>query len=303
MDERSSAQVLRLIDGARASYEVSGGWKQFLRHHADPGLSFTFASISKTCGYCQPENSLFVAHSACWKIVQRAGVSSDRLYEFASQTTPLAPAKREPGVPLSMSELAAAVDGGTSLGRLIVSTADRLPEELGRKIMNEVQLHATSFRRHGKMSEKEYKALLKDSGVLFTRLATAQVSAIPMLKREFEEARGDVPGGDGEQLNTMYTRTVQLFGRNYISEIGFNKTADELSSIPVRSDKIRGVRFALGRFGLRGLRILYADGSLSGWLGNTSGCWFGNAEGRSLRDLEVFADVRVPASASKTFTT
>lgn len=81
-------------------------------------------------------------------------------------------------------------------------------------------------------------------------------------------------GRDSEQLSYMYIRTVQLFDQGYIREVGFNETADDLRSISLQSGEIRGMRFALGRFGLRGLRILYADGSMSSWLGSTSGCFF-----------------------------
>ena len=290
----NSQQVLNLIRNDRANYEVPGGLKQFARYHANTSQLFTYASISAGCGYCEPDNPLIIAHWACWKIVQGSGVSHDRLYEFALQTMPLAPAIRGPHVRLSMSELAGVVDRGTSLGRLIVDIAHRLPKELDSMIMNEVQLYAMRSQRHGKMGEKQYKDLLNDSGVLFSRLATVQTSALPMLKCGFKAAGNDVFGKEDGELHTMYIRTVSLFGRQYFSEIGFNKTADGLSTIPVRSDKIRGVRFALGRFGLRGLRILYADGSASSWLGQTAGCWFGNARGRCIRDLEVFVNVSLP---------
>lgn len=282
---------------ARASYMVPRGWEQFMRHHTNEELLFTYPSISVGCGYCQPETSLFIAHQACWKMTQGSnGIGPTHLYGTALRTTPLAPARRVHHVPLSISNLAGTVKRETSLGRLIVAMADRLPEELVQEIMKEVQIHAMEFERHDKMNGREYKALLKDSGVLFTRLAIVQTLALPMARQRFAEAWRYIQGKDCEQLETMHIRTVQIFGRNYISKVGFNETADNSVSIPVVSEDIRGLRFALGRFGLRGLRILYADGTMSSWLGGTSGCWFGNAEGRSLRDLEVFADVRESTS-------
>ncbi|KAJ0107604.1 hypothetical protein J7T55_007795 [Diaporthe amygdali] len=48
--------------------------------------------------------------------------------------------------------------------------------------------------------------------------------------------------------------------------------------------------FALGRFGLRGVRISYQDGSFSSWLGDSSSCWLGTVLCSELSKLNVIAD-------------
>ena len=291
-----SAQVRNLIHHARASYEVQDGCKQFTpsckkftRYHTNTGVLFTHPSASAG----QPEDAVFVAHSACWKVAQRSGVSSARLYDFAASTTPLSPWARNAHAPIFVSELVGALNHGTPLGGLLVEMAGRLPEELHREIMGEVEDHVVSLLRHGKTSGEEYNVLQNEPGVLFTRLATVQGSALPLIHRGLQDAHSHVPGKDSDELQTIYIRTVELFGQSYLSEVGFNGTVGNAMSVPVRSEDIRAVRFALGRFGLRGLRVLYADGSSSSWLGSTSGCWIGNVEGYSLRDLEVLAEVLV----------
>src|SRR5690606_12844098 len=103
-------------------------------------------------------------------------------------------------------------------------------------------------RRYRRMSEDQYKALLKSPEILFTRLATVLLLTLPMLKRGFEEAQHDLPGKESNQLHTMHIQTVEIFGRDYISKISFNESRSDIPSIPVLSEEIRGVRFALGKF-------------------------------------------------------
>ncbi|ROV98720.1 hypothetical protein VMCG_06793 [Cytospora schulzeri] len=94
------------------------------------------------------------------------------------------------------------------------------------------------------------------------------------------------------QIKRIYGRSNIILGWNYLTEISFNDDVVEggSSSISVADSSIRGLRFALGKFGLRGIQIIYEDGSCSLWLGDPSSCWIGVLHGRDLSKLRVIAD-------------
>ena len=271
--------------------------RPFWRYHLSDKPADAPGQDLKTlgCGYCYPENDVFLSHLDCWKVAQRSGGCRGRLFWFAFQTTPIAPRiTDDPYFPRLTFNLADIVNKETSLGNLITNGAHRLPEELHVKIMDEIQHGTTSFHRHENMTDDQYQTLVDSPGSLFSRLTKVQLHSMPAIVPgvEFGQALPEVPGKDDDQIQTLYIRTVSMFNQSYIQEVGFNNTDSSLVRIAVRSPDIRGMRFALGRFGLRGLRILYADGSASDWLGATSDCWFGNIRGRNIRDLGVRAHVR-----------
>lgn len=302
-DGGNEKHVISLFSDAREYYTdttAPEGRKCPPRHHSASGMFTSTPGSSAGCGYCFPEKSLFIAHWDCWRVVQASdNISTENLHEFALRTMPLALSRSEPHAPLSLFDLAQCINRETSLGRFIMNILDRIPPELHPKIMREAQLDALSFQHYGNMNDHQYKALLTSPSVLFTRLATVQLSTLPRLRSGFAEVTTYVPGKDNYPIQTMHIIPVDIFGATYIAEVGFSAGREAPPGIQVRSEEIRGVRFALGRFGLRGLRLLYADGSDSRWLGSTSGCWYGNVRGKSIRDLHVVTEVRLPRPSAK----
>lgn len=105
---------------------------------------------------------------------------------------------------------------------------------------------------------------------------------------------------DGEDsFDSLSCRSATIKGRPYLSELTLGQlTLDQPTSsqscIPIVSKAIRGVQFALGRFGLRGVRIWYENGSFSPWLGETEFCWIGTVRCCDLSSLRVITDVSCP---------
>lgn len=199
------------------------------------------------------------------------------------------------------------LNGNTPLGKLLVQTSRRLPPELRENTMAILQQSVVDKRRNISLTDAQYEPIRNSGNVLFAQLATVEYLTLPMLKRtpsgqpsfDLQPLRSpvslqgwsttkDVP------VKSLWVRISNIFGRGYISEIGVDQSGDDVLSVPVSSRQVAGMRFALGRFGLRALRVLYDDGSKSAWLGDTSGSWFGNIRGTQLRNLHVTADVRPP---------
>lgn len=88
-------------------------------------------------------------------------------------------------------------------------------------------------------------------------------------------------------ISSLSTAQTTIFGRQYISSVAFNKP----EGISVRTTDFRGIRFTIGRYGLRALSILYADGSTSAWHGDPKNGWMGILYGDDIRDLHVLEDV------------
>lgn len=96
-------------------------------------------------------------------------------------------------------------------------------------------------------------------------------------------------------------QSTHIMGRSYVSDLTLGQIENPTSHIDIAHKEIRGLQFALGRFGLRGIRILYQDGTHSSWLGDSSFCWIGIVYSSDLSKLNVIADVSdpyVPAQAT-----
>ena len=95
-------------------------------------------------------------------------------------------------------------------------------------------------------------------------------------------------------IRSLQVRSTNILGRSYLAEISVNDHIDHASSsTTVANDSVRGLRFALGKFGLRGIQIIYDDGHSSSWLGESSMCWIGVIHGRDISKLRITADVSV----------
>lgn len=86
---------------------------------------------------------------------------------------------------------------------------------------------------------------------------------------------------------TLYAEPLCLYGHRYISKLIF----DDPRGVPIKSSKIRGFRFVLGRYGLRAIRFLYANGTKSPWAGFPGKGWYGTMPGDNLGLLLATTDV------------
>lgn len=163
-------------------------------------------------------------------------------------------------------------------------------------VLSEIQRSAANTTKNPPFGRRRrlWDATHRSGDILFTRFATVVAHTIPTLKQlntdetnvlRFHPRLLSDPDPSSTHsvtlpYETLYILTRELFGRSYIYKIGRNREGPGVLLITLTSPVIRGVRFALGRFGLRAIRVLYDDGSRSPWLGDPSGCWFGNEPAR-----------------------
>ncbi|KAH8587321.1 hypothetical protein B0O99DRAFT_401865 [Bisporella sp. PMI_857] len=121
---------------------------------------------------------------------------------------------------------------------------------------------------------------------LFTAKKTLLLDSAQCLRRTVVERNNIV--------NSLWVRERSVFNEQYISSIAFNKT----EGMPVRTTEFKGLKFTIGRYGLRALSILYTDGSASAWLGSPTNGWTGIMYGNDISELHVLHDVSFVCSAS-----
>lgn len=248
---------------------------------------------AKFCAQSDPNRVIVYAHRCCWKITN-VPVLNDPLVllRFAFQTRPFDNwpiyhqsqefhaqdnSLKEPPPPL--------FDMGTNdllplNGRLFDDSTElgRLMSRLG-KMPLEVQFEVTK-----RLNLTLFLSLLKTK-TLVTQLLP-EVRESTMMKPETR-----ILDTDGS-FNSIHVRYRNIMGTSYLAAISFRReSGGEALSIPVAHRDVRGVQFSLGRFGLRGIRVLYEDETRSPWLGEPSSCWIGVTYGRDFSRLRVVADV------------
>lgn len=253
---------------------------------------------AKYCAQTDPDRVIFYAHSCCWKIAN-VPVLNDPLVllRFAFQTRPfenwpcyyesqefhvLDDPSKEPPPPL--------FDMGTN---------NLLP--FAGHLFNDATELGMLISRLGKMPlEVQFEVTKRLNLTLFLSLLKTKILVAQLLP-ELGESTTMKPetrtlDTDGSFKN-IHVRYRNILGTAYLAGIGFKReVGGEASSISVADRDVRGVQFCLGRFGLRGIRVLYEDETCSPWLGEPSSSWIGVARGRDLSRLQVVADVR-PRSA------
>lgn len=226
---------------------------------------------------CEPVGHLHLAHLACWKVA-RGPHTARSLVALARRSLPLFPAGIG-GLPSDTQTMRADLRclrprRDTSLGRLVARISARLPAEVQARIV-------------GDLGEENQLACL----VRATHVAASSPSDAnprPRPTRQLRTSHGPV--------THIRAPKSKMFGRLYLRDIQPCRGADgadgnEVESIEVRQAGLRGVRFAIDRHGIRGLRVVYADGGESRLLGSDKDCWHGEARGESLEKLWVTRDV------------
>lgn len=228
---------------------------------------------AEKCGTCRRNGPVYVAHRDCWCLAVEAGKTHIGLYRFAANFQHVIP-PRYSIQPPPRATFHADVRTTTGLGGLVHTAATRLPAEI-RDIIIEC---------------------------LGDHLVASLVRAFQTMVSHVEEtprcqAINHVALADPGRVETLCIKTISIFGLTYLSEIGFNEGGGDF--IDVRESCFFGVRFALGTYGIRALRVLYQDGSMSRWLGDPRFSWFGEVYGADLRYLSVVRDVCIPTSYSR----
>lgn len=226
------------------------------------------------CGECQADQVMFLAHRCCWKAINHPRiVPSFQLLKLARHTRPIAPPQRRGGTQrlrrLSRETQLDAFDKTTVLGSFLGQVVRRLPLELQCNILDYLE------------------------GSLFASVLKAKTAATALLGRLGPDKCVKpriVHLGKVEVVTSLHANSSNIRGRQFLTSLAFNQPRCDLQ-IAVRSTKIWGLQYALGEFGLCGVRILYADESRSPWLGDPTSCWLGTTMGGDLQMLYALADV------------
>lgn len=246
------------------------------------GLSMEPCTLQAMCGdycpKCRPDCMVFLSHRDCWKLAfstfQLKRLDWSRL---AVQARPFDLRRYDNSVGCyeypgrTVLPSLALLRRGTPVGGLL-SKVSCLPSELQSQIMG--LLKGTMVA-----SMLQTEAFILE---LLPNLHNRSSSTLQPHKRPLNEGRN----------TSLYCFMIQIAGHAYLNRLALTPVEGSETHIVVAKTAVRGVQFALGWFGLRGMRILYEDGSFSPWLGeSTSTCWIGTVHCSNLLDLEVVANV------------
>lgn len=225
---------------------------------------------------------LFYAHKCCWKVANSPNITPAlKWLRMAIQTRPFDIRtefpEEEPNFDVGTDLLVADCrffNEETDLGKLALRLST-IPIEIQSQVLDDLR---------GSL----FISLLKER--TFSRQILPRIHASATLQPTTRILDTNAT------IRSIYVRSNIILGWNYLTEIGFNddNVKDGSLSISIADGSVRGLRFALGRFGLRGIQIFYDDGSCSSWLGDPSSCWIGVVHGRDISRLRVMADVSCP---------
>lgn len=138
--------------------------------------------------------------------------------------------------------------------------------------------------------------LLEDT--MFRSLLQAKIFVAQMLPRlgprsDWGLQPKTIPLGAGcDDINaTLSGRFTTILGRSYLSDLSFGRLDNSESRIVVAKKAIKGMQFALGKVGVRGIRVSFEDGTYSSWVGESLACWIGTVYCSNLSELRLIADV------------
>lgn len=239
------------------------------------------------CRDCRPDRMVYLSHQDCWKVAfsshrwsfmdwSRLAVQT-RPFEIRSwrKKNNIAICHEDPVTPAlgSVPPDSSLFRESSPLGTLLAKIR-ALPTELQLQIMG--LLRGTMFA-----------SLLQTKTFVSEMMPRLHPTSTWTILPETKSLRAD----DEESSGILFCRSTTIMGRSYLRELALGQPKDSGLHIPIAKKALRGVQFALGRFGLRGIRISYKDGSTSPWLGESSSCWIGTVRCSDLSYLKVVADV------------
>lgn len=88
----------------------------------------------------------------------------------------------------------------------------------------------------------------------------------------------------------LTARWINLYGEQYMFEL-VTSSEDTLSPNTVSVQPLRGIKFAVGLYGIKALKLLYQNESESDWLGKTTSSYIGTSYGTDITGLLMLQDV------------
>jgi hypothetical protein len=229
--------------------------------------------FSSECGRCEADKIAHLVHIDCWRLIsgQKSRPKIASVYKFAQSTYPLFGNEHVRRVPdrIATDFTNMPYDNNsnkTDMGRFLGSLS-RLPPE--------IQLAISARCRRNLLSS--LLKVLKTSSILVG--FNGRIGSIPDLIWN-------------TAVENISARLLNVYGRSYISLLGYNVTMKHGFSIPVKGSSTRGLKFVIDVYGIRAISILYLDGSSSAWLGNVRGGWKGIIYGEHIIGLRATRDVR-----------
>lgn len=94
------------------------------------------------------------------------------------------------------------------------------------------------------------------------------------------------------RVKRIVARWINIYNSNYLHSL--ESTEEEIqgeyiNSLPVR--QIQGLKFSLGCYGIQAVKLVYADGVESNWLGDETSGWIGEEYGDCVTELLLWRDV------------
>lgn len=253
------------------------------------------------CPKCRPDSMVYLSHRDCWKVAFSSfHLTSPDWSRLATQTRPFEIRRYDndssvgchdyPGriVLPSMPPHTDQLRGGTPLGELL-SKVCLLPAELQFQIMGLLKGTMVACLLQTKQYVSELLPFLHDR---------SSWTLMPKTK----------PLHIGRKASkvSLYCHTTDIMGQPYLSNLALEPLKGAIAHVDVANIAVRGLQFALGWFGLRGIRISYEDGSFSPWLGDSTSCWVGFVRCSDLSELNIVSNVSYPelmySRSSKTST-
>ena len=229
------------------------------------------------CDECKDEFVVNFAHIQCYRLSRHLipTLSMHELAQFARLSRPLIPWAKLPVTRREYSTLPYYIVNRpprTYLARFLTKMHRKLPEELQRVIYSYLDPSFLSLIACAAIIEDHHPKLPIE------KLDLAGSVTYPLLSHTAPVRR-------------LGVNLIDIIGETCVKEIGSGSGHWD-HEIEVMDMPIRGLQVSLTSYGLAGLKILYADGSTSPWLGGASRKWFKTCEGSNLQEIETLFDVR-----------
>lgn len=258
--------------------------------------------IQLTCAYSlcgdyqeiDPDRMDYFAHMDCWKLASSsARISSLDWSRLAIQTRPFETrcwdqvlesdvCRDDPSTPVLASldpDDSGLFDADTPLANLLSKV---------RTLSTELQLQIMSL-----VKDTMFASLLQTKIFVSSVLPRLGPRSTWTILPKSLALRVDLEGCN--RSSRLTCQSTYIMGRSYLSNLALGRLEDSTSHIDIADKEIQGVQFALGRFGLRGVRVLYEGGTHSLWLGESTFSWMGTIPCSDLSMLNVIKDVSTPA--------
>lgn len=242
-----------------------------------------------SCHICSIEEPVFYVHQDCWMAARRRrpGLGIPKTLELACATQPIIDWRfLQKDSDTAKHILVVSWDNvqtlmqDTDLSRLLRRVAQKLPAVLQDAIVDELR-----------------------GTLVFSLLATLGTVCLLDLVAPRGPPRVPEPvfvATNHDFVASIKMEPIDLYGKMYIRRLEFSPRHDPGSrSIPVKDKDIQGLTYSLGDFGLQAVRVDYADGTRSPWLGVESPGWYGTLEGKDLLQLRVVRDVGTGGHSTK----